>query len=129
MKINSLFAVGVGVIFILILVGLSHSFAVNHPESDHQLVLYNKVLRCGIKAYQMKDYSRATQLFRKAISTRPNSDKAWFYFKKSVLYELAEQDMLKPEMIESIKQDQKSFPAIAPSKSSPGELTNDDGGC
>ena len=135
MKINSLLAVGIGCILIFILVGLSHSFATNHPDSDHQLITYNKVLKCGLKAFHSGNYSKATVLFRKAIETKPNSDRAWIFFRQSVLHELAEQGLIKPEVIDSSEFRRQNLPTYSPTKSSPsdpnkaGFLDKEDGGC
>ena len=137
MKINSLLAVGIGCIVIFILVGLSHTFATNHPESDHQLIAYNKVLKCGLKEFQAGNYARASVLFRKAIETKPNSDRAWIFYRQSVLHELAEQGLIKPEVLNSsdFKRRQtpsKHAPVDKDNKTAPDNSNfpeNEDKGC
>jgi hypothetical protein len=131
MKINSLLAVVVGCALIFILVGLSHSFATNHPERDHQLMAYNKVMKCGMNAYKLGNYSKATVLFRKAIETKPNSDKAWIFFRQSVLQELAEQGLVSPDLINASEIKRIKRQKQKPVKTAPKAdiLLDDDKGC
>jgi len=131
MKINGLLAVVIGCVLIFILVGLSRSFATNHPDSDHQLIAYNKVLKCGLKAFHVGNYSKATVLFRKAIETKPNSERAWIFYKQSVLHELVEQGLIKPEMLDTPEFRQKNLPAGSHQYLDPNNtaFSSDDGGC
>jgi|SaaInlV_200m_DNA_3_1039701.scaffolds.fasta_scaffold174704_1 hypothetical protein len=46
-------------------------------------------------AFQKGNYSKATELFRKAIATKPNFERAGICYKQAVLQELAEQGMKK----------------------------------